>query len=247
MDGPINADSSPNPTLSEVISLPAPRPEPDAHRRNLQPDSITPPRDPLALLLSDMRSPVTRRAYQADLTHFFGERPSEAVPHAFLTLPAPQVALRLADDKARMLAKGLAENTVNRRLTAVRALLKFCHRLGLAQTDGRGLVDNEKVRPYRDVRGVNRDALRQLIALPGTETMRGLRDTALLRLLGENALRRAEACALDVEDFDPEEKRLQVLGKGIGSTCRRCPPRGCAQARPRTAIRPTSTERRERK
>jgi integrase/recombinase XerC len=196
-----------------AIFAPVPRPGSDAPQR----DSTAPARDPIALLLSDKRSPATRRAYQADLSHFFGDRPSEAELQAFLDLPAPQVALRLTDYKAEMLTRGLAENTVNRRLTAVRALLKFCHRLGLAKTDGRGLVDNEKVRPYRDVRGVDKDALRRLIALPGTETLRGLRDTAILRLMGENALRRAEVCALSVEDFAAEEKRLQVLGKGRGS------------------------------
>jgi integrase/recombinase XerC len=171
--------------------------------------SAPPPRDPIALLLSDKRSPATRRAHQADLTHFFGTRPTQTELQEFLDLPAPQVALRLTH--------GLTENTVNRRLTAVRALLKFCHRLGLAKTDGRGLVDNEKVKPYRDVRGVDRDALRCLIALSGTGTLRGLRDTAILRLMGENALRRAEVCALSVEDFSAEEKCLQVLGKGRGS------------------------------
>jgi integrase/recombinase XerC len=180
--------------------------------------------DPVALLLADKRSPATRRAYASDLAAFFhaeGKTPAPADVQAFFSLTAPEVALRLATYKGEMLAAGLAEATVNRRLAAVRSLLKFSHRLGLAKTDGRGLVDSEKVTAYRDTRGIDLDALRRLMALPselhGPETLRTLRDTALLRLLAENALRRAEVCALNVGDFSAAEKRLMVLGKGRGS------------------------------
>ena len=180
--------------------------------------------DPVALLLADKRSPQTRRAYASDLAAFFGtpgRAPDPAGVAAFLALAAPQVALRLSVFKAGMLAAGLAEATVNRRLAAVRSLLKFSHRVGLAQTDGAGLVDSEKVTAYRDTRGVDVKTLKKLIALPaqvhGGESLHGRRDTALLRLLGENALRRAEVCALDAGDFSLPEKRLLITGKGKGS------------------------------
>ena len=177
--------------------------------------------DVVGLLLADKRSHATRRAYQADLNGFFrsfgdGNASPEAAA-AFLALGVPQVAQVLANYKAGLLAKGLSEATVNRRLAAVRSLLKFSYRLGLAQTDGRGLVNGEKSRGYRDTRGIDIVAMRRLISLPGTGSLRGLRDTALLRLLCENALRRAEICSLNVGDFVPEEKRLFVIGKGRGT------------------------------
>ena len=191
--------------------------------------SVTLAPDPVALLLADKRSPATRRAYASDLAAFFkcgdmgmtGSVPSPADVQAFLSLSAPEVALRLATYKGQMLTAGLAEATVNRRLAAIRSLLKFSHRLGLAKTDGRGLVDSEKVKAYRDTRGTDLKALRRLLALPaelhGAGTLRMLRDVALLRLLAENALRRAEVCALNVGDFSLTEKRLMILGKGRGS------------------------------
>ena len=180
--------------------------------------------DSVALLLADKRSPATKRAYASDLAGFFGA-PGQVPPptdvQAFLALPAPQVALRLAAYKGTMLTAGLAEATVNRRLAAVRSLLKFSHRLGLSQTDGRGLVDSEKVRAYRDTRGTDLKALKRLLALPeelhGAGTVRTLRDSALLRLLCENALRRAEVCALRVRDFSLTGRTLAVLGKGRGT------------------------------
>ncbi len=180
--------------------------------------------DPVALLLADKRSAATRRAYASDLAAFFGtpgQTPLPAAVQTFLALTAPEAALRLATYKGEMRTAGLSEATVNRRLAAVRSLLKLSHRLGLAQTDGRGLVDSERVTRYRDTRGTDRSNLRRLLALPaelhGAGTLRTLRDDALLRVLTENALRRAEVTALDVGDFSLTEKRLMVLGKGRGS------------------------------
>jgi integrase/recombinase XerC len=177
--------------------------------------------DPVALLLADKRSPQTKRAYAADLRDFFGEDATPDAVTGFCALPPPQVAYRLATYKADLLTRGLAEATINRRLAAVRSLLKMAQRLGYAQTDGRGLVDGEKVTAYRDTRGVDADTLRRLVRLPserhGAGSVAALRDTALLRPLCENALRRAEVCALNVGDFDAPGLRLYVTGKGKGS------------------------------
>ena len=180
--------------------------------------------DVIALLLANKQSAATRRAYAGDLADFFraGDSggPAPAAVQSFLQGATSEIALRLAVYKGEMLARGLAEATVNRRLAAVRSLLKFAHRIGGSVTDGRGLVDGEKVQSYRDTRGVDLKTLKRLVGLPAElhgDTLRGLRDAALLRLLGENALRRAEVCALDVGDFSLSEMRLQIIGKGRGT------------------------------
>ena len=172
--------------------------------------------NPVELLLKDKRSPATKRAYRADLLDFFGGDDPATVA-AFLQLSPPQVALRLAAYKAEMIGKGLAEATVNRRLAAVRSLLKMSHRLGLASTDGRGLIDGEKAQAYRDTRGIDVKQVKKLLALPDVPTVSGKRDRALLLLLFENALRRAEVCGLSVADFEPEARRLLIRGKGKGT------------------------------
>jgi integrase/recombinase XerC len=171
--------------------------------------------DPAALLLQDKRSPNTRRAYAAALKAFFGGDPTPQAVRTFVTLDPPSVALKLAGFKARMLVDGLSEATINLRLAAVRALLKVCHRIGFAQTDGRGLVDSERVQSYRDTRGVDLETLKRLLNCPAREALKGLRDRAILRLLAENGLRRAELCALDVADLG--ERELSILGKGRGT------------------------------
>jgi integrase/recombinase XerC len=177
------------------------------------------------MLLADKRSPDTRRAYAADLKDFFrtcyGTDPTPHVVHQFIGSSTPEIALRLAGYKSALLNLGRSEATINRRLAAVRSLLKFSYRLGLSQTDGSSLVDGEKARAYRDTRGVDLKTLKKLLLQPakrhGEDTVRTHRDVALLTLLIENALRRAEVCKLDISDFEYMRSSLFVLGKGRGS------------------------------
>jgi integrase/recombinase XerC len=171
----------------------------------------------LKLLLADKRSPATKRAYAADLRDFFGEDLSPREVERFVSQAPAEIARILTTYKAELLQRGLTEATVNRRLAAIRSLLKFCYRLGWSQTDGRSLVEGERVTAYRDTRGVDAETVKKLLAAADTGDLTGLRDVALLRLLCENALRRAEVCSLNVEDFVPSDRRLYILGKGKGT------------------------------
>ena len=174
--------------------------------------------DLIALLLEDKRSEDTKRAYQSDLNDF--AQFSQKDTRAFLAQSTPQIALELAAYKSSLRTRALSEATINRRLAAIKSLLKFAHRLGFCQTDGRGLVDGEKVKHYRDTRGIDLKLMRKLIQAPGKKfgsALRGLRDLAILLLLCENALRRAEVCKLNESDFDFERGELSILGKGRGT------------------------------
>lgn len=171
----------------------------------------------LRLLLADKRSPATKRAYAADLRDFFGEDLNQHEVERFVTQAPADIARILATYKGDMLERGLSEATINRRLAAIRSLLKLCYRLGWSQTDGRSLIEGERVVAYRDTRGVTPEIVKKLFALPDLSELTGLRDMALLRLLCENALRRAEVCSLNVGDFRPVERRLDILGKGKGT------------------------------
>lgn len=171
----------------------------------------------LRLLLDDKRSPATKRAYAADLRDFFGEDLNPREVESFVTQSPAEIARLLATYKASLLERRLSEATINRRLAAIRSLLKFCYRLGWSQTDGRSLVEGERVVAYRDTRGVTAETVKKLFTVADTGDLTGLRDLVLLRLLCENALRRAEVCTLDVADFRALERRLYVLGKGKGT------------------------------
>src|SRR5262249_56193714 len=96
--------------------------------------------------------------------------------------------------------RGLARATVNRRLAAIRSLVKLARVLGLVPW----ALDVEGLRSetYRDTRGPGRQGFRRLLAvLEGRADAKGLRDRALIRLLFDLGLRRAEAVRLDVGDL----------------------------------------------
>jgi integrase/recombinase XerC len=183
----------------------------------------------LALLLADSRSEETRRAYRNDLRHFFGclpgTDPTPAQVEELCRLSSGPLALRLNGYRASMRAaqqsgpaagRGLAQATINRRLAAVRALLRMARRMGAPCPDPAGLVSSEKTTPYRDTRGPAVSDVRLLLRAPDRATRTGRRDYAMLRILCENALRRSEVVRCTVADFDAAGKRLHILGKGKG-------------------------------
>lgn len=212
---PVSANANITKPVNAKITKPAKAPAPRLPAASLQADI-----DPIWLLLQDKRSPATRRAYKADLDDFFGcllgHAASKDEVREFAGQDVPMIAQQLVLYQENMRVRGLATATSNRRISAIKSLLKFCLRLGLSKTDGRGLVDGQKSKSYRDTRGTDLSNIKRLLALPDRTSLRGKRDYALLRLLCDNALRRAEVCALNVGDFWPEERRLAITGKGSG-------------------------------
>lgn len=177
-------------------------------------------RDILAELLADKRSPETRRAYARDLKDFFlsvtNQEPSQALVTEFLTLDRFAAVSLVLRYKALLIEKGLKEATVNRRLAALRSLVKFAQKVGRC---GWSLeeIEGEKLRQYRDTSGVDPDAYRAMLATCDRSTPRGLRNYAILRLLWDNALRRGEVSKCQVKDFNSAAGTLQILGKGRGT------------------------------
>ncbi|MFW6295640.1 MAG: tyrosine-type recombinase/integrase [Halothece sp.] len=174
----------------------------------------------MAELLADKRSPNTCRAYIKDLKDFFmtmaGSEPSRELIAEFLKLERFQALSIVLEYKAKLIEKGLAEATVNRRLSALRSLVNHARKVGLCEwtlSDVKG----EKVTRYRDTTGIKPAQFKLMLQQCDLETPVGKRDYAILCLLWDNALRRGELVKTNVRDFDPEEKKLTILGKGRGS------------------------------
>jgi len=174
----------------------------------------------LTALLTDKRSLNTRRAYEKDLHYFFlaayGQKPTEAVIAEFLQLSrfeAIAIALRYKSD---LIAKGLKEATINRRLSALKSLVNFAAKLGKCSWNLDD-VQTETVQSYRDTTGIKPDGIRKMLLSINRDTPKGKRDFAILRLLWDNALRRNEVVSANIGDFDFEGRSLQILGKGRGS------------------------------
>lgn len=179
--------------------------------------------DIVTMLLNDKRSENTRRAYKNDLTDFLGfvvggdEAPlTPQLVADFLQLDRFSAIALVTKYKAHLMAKGLAEATLNRRLAAIKSLVRFARihsKCNYTLEDIKG----EKVIAYRDTTGVAPSAIAKMMAVPNTQTLVGKRDYAILRLLWDNALRRSEVIKADIKDLDLETGKLWILGKGKGT------------------------------
>ncbi|MGB3654049.1 MAG: tyrosine-type recombinase/integrase [Rivularia sp. (in: cyanobacteria)] len=176
--------------------------------------------DVVEQLLSDTRSPNTRRAYSKDIKNFFlfiaGCTPTQELVLEFLHLEQRHAVALLLKYKAHLVKKELSEATVNRRLSAIKSLTAMGRKLGLCNYTLED-VKGEKVESYRDTSGVSPSDFASVLKLVDRDTLKGKRDYAILRLLWDNALRRSEVCNLNVGDFNAQASTLSILGKGKGT------------------------------
>lgn len=194
---------------------------------------LTTPAAPAAALVAAWlsgRSERTRRAYAADLADFctfLGVPDTDAAAAVLLSLPHGEANGCALAYRSHLLARELAPATVNRRLAALRSLVQLARVLGRVPWTLE--VENVRAEKYRDTRGPGRDGYLALLAeLEGERGPRALRDAAMVRLLFDLALRRAEVVALDLADIEREADGrpvgLWVLRKGKREKKRRTLP-----------------------
>jgi integrase/recombinase XerC len=180
------------------------------------PNTEAGPGSPLYAAFLAGRSPHTLRAYGADLeafTAYLGEPSPGAALSRLISLPAGDGNGQLLAYRAHMIDAGLTPATINRRLAAIRSALKLARTLGLTSwaPEIRGL----KVEAYRDTTGPGLNGARAMLAKARTQApVKAARDAALVRLMFDLGLRRGEVVGLDLEDFEPKERRLWIKGKG---------------------------------
>ena len=156
----------------------------------------------ITLWLGRFRSPHTLRAFANDIHHF-----RRAVPK-----PLREIILR--DIQAWGLAMEAihAPKSVQRRLTTVRSLFAFAHRIGYLQWNVAAAVTTPPIEDKLSQRILTEDQVGKLLA-----ALRNKRDNALLRLLYIAGLRISEASGLrwrHVTPRDGGEAQLEVVGTG---------------------------------
>ncbi len=173
------------------------------------PERLTPSAAVHRLLSARKRSTV--RSYRSDLIQFAKYLGAEDVNEAARLLLAhggPRARVIAGDYKAHLMER-YAANTVNRRLTSLRALVRVAKVLEVI--DWKDLeVENVEAIPYRDTRGPSvEDVKRIMAALPGDAR----RNRAILHLLFDVALRRQEVVGLDLEHLDVDRSQVLILAK----------------------------------
>ncbi len=143
-----------------------------------------------------------------------------AIPHliesVLLAMDKRRASHMLLAFKGAMQSDKVSENTINRRIAAIKWFYRLAYQKEFINyTIGSDDVKGYKVTQYRDTRGVSTIEIKQMLDLAKSN----VRDTALLRLLFENALRRDEISKLTVKDFLPQTLQLRIFGKGKGQQC----------------------------
>lgn len=160
----------------------------------------------------------TKENYRADLKDFATFLKMTSLNLAVVQLigqghgPANEVALNY---KIHLKARDLAPKTINRRLAALKSLVKFSNAIGLINWNLS--VKGEKVHRYKDTRGMSVQVLGEMLDKTGQNQnySKALRDVAIIRLLGDIGLRRKEVADIDFpRDVDLANNELLVLGKG---------------------------------
>ena len=183
--------------------------------RHTESRALLHPTDLVALFLAG-RSPQTLRAYRQDLEDWaawLGMLDLDGASRELLGAgPGRANGLALAY-RGALLDRGLAPATINRRLAALRSLVRLARTVGIVPWTLE--VPGLKAESYRDTRGPGLQGVRRLLRLASDrQDAKGLRDLAVLRLLFDLGLRRGEVVALDLADVDVETGTLAVLGKG---------------------------------
>jgi integrase/recombinase XerC len=162
-------------------------------------------------------SPATRKSYAASLKDFFRRRFDRSVsPEAieqFLSCSEHDGISHALAYRGQLLEAGLSAATVNARLAGLKSFVTHAAKRKLC-TFRLDDIKSVKAQSYKDTRGISIELFQQLIDGIDRSTSIGKRDYAMLRLLWDNALRRAEICGLDRVDFDAGEARIYLKGKG---------------------------------
>lgn len=180
--------------------------------------------NPAAVYLASL-APGSRRTMRTALTIIAGilgvpER-RDAEGRDLRCLDVPWASLRYQHTAAirASLQERYAPATANKLLVALRRVLKDARRLGqLSADDYDRAVDLPTIRAQRLPRGrlvTDGEVVALLQACANDPSPAGARDAAILSVLRGSGLRRAEAAALDLSDYDRESGAVTVRsGKG---------------------------------
>jgi integrase/recombinase XerD len=162
-------------------------------------------------VLDSLDSAHSRRAYERHLREFIAWHQSTGQT-TLNKLSVQRYAAELRDS-------GLSAATINQRLSAIRKLA--------AEASDNGALDPQIANGIKAIKGIRQEGIRtgnwlakqqaqQLLNAPDIQTLKGLRDRAILALLLGCGLRRAEAARLTFDRIQQRDARwllVDIIGK----------------------------------
>ena len=173
---------------------------------------------PAAVYLAGKASAVSRAGLRRSLNRAAAMLTAGVVADALMVDWAQLRYQHVAALRAALIEQGAAPATINHVLTAVRGTLREAWRLGKidAETLSRAVdVPNVKAEQLPAGRHVDRGEVAALFGACGGADPASARDAALLALLYGSGLRRSEAVALQLADYNQATGAVTVrMGKG---------------------------------
>jgi integrase/recombinase XerD len=109
--------------------------------------------------------------------------------------------------------RGLATNSVARRLAAIKALYKFLVRERILKTDPSSLIESPKL--WKKIpETLSANEVDALLSQPNIRDRQGIRDKAILETLYATGMRVSEAVNLKVDNINLDVGFLRCFGKG---------------------------------
>lgn len=162
------------------------------------------------------RKEQTIKAYSqdlADFTEFLNQPSIAATAQQLLSHGAGEANHSVLKYRIHLIERELSPATINRRLAAIRSLVRLANMLGIVTWEIK--ITGVKVQPYRDTRGPGKQGFVALLTqVRRKRTPKASRDYLALRLLYDLALRASEVVSLDMDDVDLTVGTVAVQGKG---------------------------------
>lgn len=166
--------------------------------------------------LNRSRSPHTKRMYRSNIYGFFDFLTEELTSDTlalFLLLDSHQAFELVSQYHGFLVARNLAPATINQKLAAIKSLVNYASQAGKCHYTLSN-IKSERLISYRDTKGISREQFKLILEAVDTNSIKGIRDRAILLLMWGNALRRSEVVNCDVSDFSANTGELVITGKG---------------------------------
>lgn len=187
--------------------------------------AVIPPADPYEVYLNSLESAESRRTMRGALDRIAkiltGDDTATGAGQPWWRLRYEHTAqVRAAlvayrDDKH---PDGYSPTHINKHLIALRRVLRVCWRMGLMTAeDYQRAADIQNVKGTRLAAGrsIHRDELAAMLRVCAeADGPAAARDQALIALLYSTGIRRGEAAAALIENYDHADRTLRIVGKG---------------------------------
>jgi integrase/recombinase XerC len=184
-------------------------------KRDLQPEMLE---QLLAQFLEHLRyernlSEHTLRNYSSDLEQFLSHLASASSPGRKRLPDIRQIDhLTIREWLATLHSTRKKKTSVARKLAALRTFFQFLLREGIVELNPAKLVSTPRLEKKLP-KHISVDEAVRFIETPNTETDLGKRDRAMLELMYGTGVRVSELTKLNLEDVDPKNKLIRVMGK----------------------------------